>query len=108
MELAASVRHGAIVEIGSYRGRSAIALAAGSSRGSGVPVYAIEPHAEFDGVLGGRFGPRDRLAFDDNVARSPHASLIHLVSTTSEAAARATPTCSAGRRTDCSKPSAPP
>lgn len=88
MELAASVRRGAIVEIGSYRGRSTIALAAGSARGSGVPVYAIEPHADFEGVLGGRFGPRDRLAFDDNIARSPHASLVHLVSAPSGAAAR--------------------
>lgn len=88
MALASEVRSGVIVEIGSFRGRSTLALAAGSHRGNAVPVYAIEPHADFDGVLGGRFGPRDRTAFEGNVARSPHAGLVHLVSATSRAAAR--------------------
>lgn len=35
---------GAIVEIGSWKGRSTIWLAAGSRAGCGVPVYAIDPH----------------------------------------------------------------
>ena len=88
MALAAEVRRGVIVEIGSFRGRSTLALAAGSHRGHGVPVYAVEPHADFDGVLGGRFGPPDRIAFEANLARSPHAGLVHLVSATSRDAAR--------------------
>ncbi len=35
---------GVIVEIGSYRGLSTVALAKGSLKGSGIPVYAIDPH----------------------------------------------------------------
>src|SRR5437868_8006845 len=45
-----------IVEVGSYRGRSTAALAAGSRAGGGAAVYAIEPHEQFTGVLGGQFG----------------------------------------------------
>lgn len=48
-----------IVEIGSYRGRSAIALALGSLLGNGVRVYAVDPHLDFTGVKGGEFGPSD-------------------------------------------------
>ena len=88
MRLASEVREGAIVEIGSYRGRSTIALALGSLRGSSVPVYAIEPHAEFDGVLGGRFGPEDKKAFLRNTQRSLPSDLIRLISASSETAAR--------------------
>lgn len=88
MTLASRVRAGVIVEIGSYRGRSTIALAAGAARGWAPQVYAVEPHGDFIGVLGGRFGPADRTAFEANVARSPHGHLIHLVSATSQVAAR--------------------
>jgi predicted O-methyltransferase YrrM len=36
----------AIVELGSFRGRSTICLAAGSKAGNGPPVYAIDPHCD--------------------------------------------------------------
>ena len=62
-ELARRVTRGCIVEVGSYRGRSAVALGRGSLDGHGVPIYAIEPHEEFTGVLGGKFGSADRGAF---------------------------------------------
>lgn len=88
MGLASEVPAGVIVEIGSYRGRSTIALATGSFRGHGVPVYAIEPHEEFHGPLGGHFGPDDKSAFEENVARSPYSRLIHLISATSQNAAQ--------------------
>lgn len=88
MRLASELREGAIVEIGSYRGRSTIALATGSLRGSVLPVYAIEPHAEFEGVIGARFGPGDKEAFLRNIDRSPSSKLIHLISTSSETAAK--------------------
>jgi hypothetical protein len=61
--LAKDVTDGCIVEVGSYRGRSAVALGRGSLDGHRVPVFAIEPHEEFTGVLGGKFGPVDRGAF---------------------------------------------
>lgn len=57
---------GCIVEIGSWQGASAIALARGARRqvrAQRSMVYCIEPHATFVGVYGGRFGPQDRTAF---------------------------------------------
>jgi predicted O-methyltransferase YrrM len=36
---------GAIVEIGSWKGKSTICLALGSKHGARVPVYAIDPHS---------------------------------------------------------------
>ena len=62
-QLALHLRIGAIVDVGSYRGRSAVALGLGSLDGAGLPVFAIEPHEPFVGVLGGRFGPEDRAGF---------------------------------------------
>jgi len=59
---AADCGGGDIVEIGSFRGKSAVALATGATE-SGVRVFCIEPHAEFTGVYGGKFGPQDRGAF---------------------------------------------
>jgi predicted O-methyltransferase YrrM len=59
--LAAEAAGGAIVEVGSYRGKSAVALALGVRDARGEPatrIYCIEPHREFTGVYGGRFGPR--------------------------------------------------
>jgi len=88
MQLASQVREGVIVEIGSYRGRSAIALAMGAARGSTAPVYAIEPHENFTGVLGARFGPDDKKAFRRNIERAGLSRAIHLTSATSEAAAK--------------------
>ncbi len=35
---------GAIVEIGSWKGKSTVCLVTGSRRGKGKPVYAIDPH----------------------------------------------------------------
>lgn len=62
-DLAKQVTDGCIVEVGSYRGRSTVALGRGSLDGNRVPVYAIEPHEGFTGVLGGKFGPADRGSF---------------------------------------------
>jgi hypothetical protein len=60
-ELASQVSEGYIAEVGSYRGRSTVALTLGSQHSSTVPVYAIEPHEAFTSVVGGNFGPRDSL-----------------------------------------------
>ena len=44
-ELALKVPEGqAIIEIGSWCGRSTCALALGSKHGNNVPVYSIDPH----------------------------------------------------------------
>jgi flavodoxin len=38
---------GVIVEIGSWKGKSTICLGLGSRAGSGVPVFAVDPHADY-------------------------------------------------------------
>jgi len=82
--LAAQIVTGCIVEIGSYRGRSTVALALGSMAGARVPVYAIEPHERFTGVLGGQFEPTDRTEFFKNMVRADVAEIVRLVNLSSE------------------------
>ena len=78
--LASEVDEGCIVEVGSWRGMSTIALA----KGARVPVYAIEPHEEFTGVLGGAFGPADRRAFFENLLGAGVVEQVRLVNLSSE------------------------
>lgn len=87
-DLASQVSSGCIVEIGSYRGRSTVALALGSLRHGKVPVYAIDPHEPFRGVLGGEFSPRDRTEFFKNILSAGVAEIVHLVNLRSEVAAK--------------------
>jgi hypothetical protein len=82
--LAAELRTGCIVEIGSYRGRSTAALAMGSLAGGHVPVYAIDPQEEFIGVYGGVFGPEDRGCFFATMLRLKLYPVIRLVNLKSE------------------------
>ena len=56
---------GVIVEIGSWKGKSTICLAHGSAAGMAVPVYAVDPHADY------RHGE-----FSDNIARAGIADLV--------------------------------
>jgi len=81
---AASVNSGCIVEVGSYRGRSTVALCAGSVSGAKLPVYAIEPHENFVGMKGGVFGPSDRRAFFRTMLTTKFASVVRLVNLSSE------------------------
>ncbi len=69
----------AIVEIGSYRGRSTIALGLGSMHGHGARVYAIDPHHPFAGPRGGRFGPADQAALYANVAAAGVGEVVSIV-----------------------------
>lgn len=77
-----------IIEIGSYRGRSTAALALGSLSGNKNLVYAVDPHAEFVGVLGGEFGPADRAALYKNLTKIGVGHVVAVVSLSSEQAAR--------------------
>ncbi len=81
---AASVRSGCIVELGSYRGRSTVALCAGSVAGGKVPVYAVDPHEHFVGIKGGVFGPGDRRAFFKTMLTTRYANIVRLINTTSQ------------------------
>ena len=86
-DLARQVTAGCIVEVGSYRGRSSVALAAGSRDGSQVPVYAVDPHEPFEGALGGQFGPEDRAAFYRAMLRTRAYRHVRLINLSSEVVA---------------------
>ncbi len=59
---------GVIVEIGSWKGKSTICLGRGSLAGAAVPIYAIDPHADY------RFGD-----FKANVDRAGITDLVRPV-----------------------------
>ena len=78
-ELARSCRgDGVIVEIGSWKGKSTVCLGLGSQAGRSVPIYAIDPHADY------RFGD-----FKTNVERAGITDLVHPIASLSQAAAAA-------------------
>jgi len=68
----------------SYQGRSTVFLARGSLDGSNIPVYAIDPHQDFVGVLGGVFGPKDRGIFFGAMLDNGCAEIIRLINLSSE------------------------
>lgn len=71
---------GVIVEIGSFRGRSTVALALGSRANKhDIPVYAIEPHESFIGEYGGVYGSNDREEFFKNILKYKLTSEVRLV-----------------------------
>lgn len=75
---------GCIVEVGSAKGRSTVALALGSKHGGTAPVYAIEPHEYFNGVLGGKFTPENRGIFFTSLLQTQTADIVRLVNLSSE------------------------
>lgn len=77
----------AIVEIGSYRGRSTIALALGSQQGHGARVYAIDPHEAYTGPRGGVFGPADQAARYRNIAEAGVGEIVSIICLRSTAVA---------------------
>lgn len=89
--LAQCVRDGCIVEIGSWRGRSTAALALGSQKAYKIPIYAIEPHEEFLGVYGGRFGSADRVKFFENMLQIGALDVVRLVNLSSSYVTRSWP-----------------
>jgi hypothetical protein len=75
----------AVVEVGSYRGRSTAALALGArAAASETPVFAVEPHERFTGILGGEYGPNDRIAFFGNLLDAGVVDMVRLVNLSSE------------------------
>ncbi|WP_316897976.1 sulfotransferase domain-containing protein [Pseudodesulfovibrio indicus] len=77
---------GCIVEVGSFKGKSAVALSRGARQGGrGVTVFCIEPHAPFQGALGGQFGPRDRADFYQAMLATGSYQNTALINLSSEA-----------------------
>jgi hypothetical protein len=83
-ELAAEVKEGAIIEVGSWRGRSTYALSLGSREGNQAPIFAIDPHEAFTGIFGGEFGPQDRAAFYRNMLKTGSWENVRLINLSSE------------------------
>ncbi len=69
-----------IVEIGSYRGKSTVALALGVAHSTNekVQIFAIDPHQDFEGVNQKNFGKEDQKAFYESLVRY---RVGHVVST---------------------------
>lgn len=74
-----------IVEIGSFQGKSTIALALNSQ----VPVFAIDPHHEHTDEIGGVFGPADRARFAENIVAAGVQERVCPVNLTSDDVHRA-------------------
>jgi predicted O-methyltransferase YrrM len=92
LELASAVPRGqAIVEVGNYRGRSTVALALGARRGAGARVTSIDPHVEFIGPRGGRFGPEDQAWLYANLTRAGVGAQVQVVCLPSLAVAASWP-----------------
>lgn len=83
-DLARQLERGCIVEVGSAQGQSTVALALGSCAGGGRPVFAIEPHEHFRGVLGGVFTPGNRAKFFRNMLRCEVSEIVRLINLSSE------------------------
>jgi len=78
-DLASRVRRGVIVEIGSYQGRSTVALTYGTRQGHDRPVFAIDPHESFAGPFGGNFGPQSRRAFYQTMLTTGYWENVRLI-----------------------------
>ncbi len=97
VELAAAVPgRCTIVEIGTYRGRSAVALALGASLGAGARVYTFDPHLAATGARGGTFGPADQAAKYANLDRLGVGDRVFAVGLDSKVAAAGWPAADVG------------
>jgi MMP 1-O-methyltransferase len=85
--LAREATDGVIVEVGSWKGRSTIALARGTRAGAGLKIYAVDPHSTVDQEM---FNS-DRSTFDefkDNITDAGVDDLVEPLLATSEEATR--------------------
>lgn len=87
-DLARTAVDGAIVEIGTFHGKSTVACALGTRAGHDLRVYAVDPFLPFTGVCGGQFGPADKTQLLRNLLLADVAEQVWLLHTTSVQAAR--------------------
>jgi predicted O-methyltransferase YrrM len=77
-DLAAACPHDSnIIEIGSYRGRSTIALALGA-RQSAATVYAVDPHDPYS-VDSVDYGEADNVVFMQNMLKAGVADVVKVI-----------------------------
>jgi len=89
-DIASQIDDHCIVEIGSYRGKSTMALALGSKAGYAVEVFAIDPQVMFESAAGTRFnGPRAKEEFFRNVVEFGVGDVVYVINLTSAQVARA-------------------
>lgn len=69
-ELSRNVQLGCIVELGTFRGLGAIALALGASDGHQAPAYTIDDRTEKRGWAGEPYHPADIKEFECNLRRT--------------------------------------
>lgn len=69
-ELARQVREGAIVELGTYQGKSAIALALGARAGHDAKVYAVDDHLNHTDWANNEYNLEDVTALEYNLHRA--------------------------------------
>jgi len=84
--LASETTAGCIIEVGSYRGKSAVALALGVrtiDEKYRPAIYCIDPHRTFIGFYGGEFGPQDRGAFYETMLSTGAFNEIALINLSS-------------------------
>jgi len=82
-----SCASGARVEVGSFRGKSAVALCEGLPDNgiNGEPMlYCVEPHRPFIGFYGGKFGPEDRGAFFRVMLKTKAYRRVALINSSSD------------------------
>jgi predicted O-methyltransferase YrrM len=81
---------GHIVEIGSFHGSSAVALASGSRKGNRLRVYSIDPYEPFSPPGERRtYGPFDRIPLFKNLLRGGVVEDVWLINLPSQQAAKA-------------------
>lgn len=76
-------RNGVIVEIGSFQGRSTIALGLGAKE-SGAEVYAIDPHEDFQENESTHYGMENHAALLRNLLDYDLAETVRVVTLESE------------------------
>ena len=69
-KLAKAAKGGVIVELGTYHGAGAVALAFGARAGHRMPVYTVDDYIERAGWVGEKYYPQDRERFFDCVAHA--------------------------------------
>ena len=82
---ASTVSNGCIVEVGACEGRATVALSLGAPCGWGAMIFAVDPHEEFTGAFGSRYGPENRKGFYEAMIAIGGGENVHLTNLSSEA-----------------------